>query len=547
MKILNKILLIGLVFVIGSCGLTDLDQRDNPNAVTADRAELSLYFNSVQIEFGNMFTNASSLANPIIRGTAMSGGNTYDNVYQGTNFNFLWNTAYADILPDLDELIAQGEAAGIATYSGAGKFIKAYTLMTLVDFFGDVPFSEAGQGITNPSPNADGQESIYNEAAALIDGAIADFQKESPNIGSVDLFYGGDQEAWLKAANTLKLKWAITTRLVNGNGVDASNIIDEPSEDLIFPYAANRAEPDARHPWYVNGYETGAGTYMSNYFMWSLAFEKGVEDPRTRYYFYRQDLTPKLDIDAFTLDCATLSAPLHYTGDYPFCVADNGYWGRDHGNNDGIPPDTDRRTTYGVYPAGGKFDNGMIMADGTPVLESAGSVANSGADGAQGAGIAPILMSSFSHFWLAENAVVTGGDGAGLLEEGIRQSIATVMGFGSSDGSADASLIPSEEAVETYVATVMDAYNGANNDGKLDIIMKEYHIAAWGNGIEMYNNYRRTGYPSNMQPTLDAISGDFPRLFIYPADYLNLNANISSQRAQTEQVFWDTNPAGFIN
>ena len=28
---------------------------------------------------------------------------------------------------------------------------------------------------------------------------------------------------------------------------------------------------------------------------------------------------------------------------------------------------------------------------------------------------------------------------------------------------------------------------------RLNVIMKEYFIALWGNGIESYNNYRRTG------------------------------------------------------
>ena len=33
-----------------------------------------------------------------------------------------------------------------------------------------------------------------------------------------------------------------------------------------------------------------------------------------------------------------------------------GYWGRDHGNDEGTPPDNFTRTASGVYPAGGSFD-----------------------------------------------------------------------------------------------------------------------------------------------------------------------------------------------
>lgn len=62
----------------------------------------------------------------------------------------------------------------------------------------------------------------------------------------------------------------------------------------------------------------------------------------------------------------------------------------------------------------------------------------------------------------------------------------------------------------------------------------------------MYNAYRRTGYPSGMQPTREAISGDFPRVMIYPESFVNLSSN-GNQHPITTQVFWDNNPAGFVN
>ena len=53
---------------------------------------------------------------------------------------------------------------------------------------------------------------------------------------------------------------------------------------------------------------------------------------------------------------------------------------------------------------------------------------------------------------------------------------------------------------------------------KLNIIMKEYYIALWGNGVDAINNYRRTGKPDNMQFTRAAI----PR-FIYPFNVISSN------------------------
>ena len=535
---IKKLFIVFAVLIVSSCSLTDLDLLDNPNQVTPDNAQTGLFFNAIQLDFKDLFMNANDLTARVVRQRAMTGGNVYENAFAATNFNFMWGRAYAGLLPDLDQLIKITETEGslVPHYAGAAKIIKAYTLMTLVDLFGDVPYSEAGQGVANLSPKADDQSSVYNEALALLNAGIADFSKTSPPIDA-DLFYGGDAGKWTKLGNTLILKWYLNVGAGAGaNGAEiktaAANAITDGADDFEFQFGSQRDTPDSRHWWYQDGYENGASIYQSNYFMWSLYLEKGIEDPRTKYYFYRQDLTPAIEIDAFTLDCVGTNAPLHYPVNQPYCHVGDGYWGRDHGNNDGIPPDTDRRTVAGVYPAGGLFDTGQSA-----------SAANSGVDGDLGAGIAPIMLSSFTHFMLSEAALTrnTGDDAWAHLEMGIRQSIAKVMAVGASQAGANA---PTSDDVDAYVLVVKDRFDAAADP--LDVVMKEYHIALWGNGIEAYNGYRRTTFPSNLQPTLEAASGDFPRLMYYPADYLNLNANISNQRELTEQVFWDTNPAGVI-
>ncbi len=76
--------------------------------------------------------------------------------------------------------------------------------------------------------------------------------------------------------------------------------------------------------------------------------------------------------------------------------------------------------------------------------------------------------------------------------------------------------------------------------------MREYWVASFGNGLEAYNGYRRTGYPSDMQTTREADSGTFPRVMLYPESFVNLSSN-GTQHSIDTQVFWDTNAAGFIN
>jgi hypothetical protein len=57
-----------------------------------------------------------------------------------------------------------------------------------------------------------------------------------------------------------------------------------------------------------------------------------------------------------------------------------------------------------------------------------------------------------------------------------------------------------------------------------------------------YNFYRRTGYPSTLQPSLEPNPGNFVRSFLYPANEANLNINVPQKPNVDQQVFWDNNP-----
>ena len=79
-----------------------------------------------------------------------------------------------------------------------------------------------------------------------------------------------------------------------------------------------------------------------------------------------------------------------------------------------------------------------------------------------------------------------------------------------------------------------------------DIISKEYLIAPWGNALDAYNLYRRTGLPRNMQPAISPAPGSFPRTLLYPSVHVNRNENVS-QKTFSIPVFWDTNDGSIFN
>ena len=163
----------------------------------------------------------------------------------------------------------------------------------------------------------------------------------------------------------------------------------------------------------------------------------------------------------------------------------------------------------------------------------------------------------------AEAALTLGttDDAREMLEQGIRASISKVQSFTSLvpatlarqiDNRGDISTVeelyvPDADDVNAYVNFVLAQYDdAASDDERLNVIGKEYFIALWGNGLDAYNLYRRTGKPDNMAPSLEPNPGPFIRSFFLPAIHVNLNANTASNKLLTQQVFWDTNPADFV-
>jgi hypothetical protein len=325
-----------------------------------------------------------------------------------------------------------------------------------------------------------------------------------------------------------------------------NDMINANGDDFSFKYSANsQTNPNTYHPWFYNNYLTSTGPYMSNAYMKELYDGKGFKDPRIRYYFYRQVNVPTTDVNELTCSSPvypyTTFPPAHYPPGTAYCQLLEGYWGRDHLNFEGTPPDGLKKTTYGVYPAGGRFD----ANDAVPVTDQGLS------SGGKGKGVLPIMMSSYVLFMRAEHALMKpSSDEPGaeiLLEQAVRRSIDRVMTFIPS--ASVAGFVPSPTGIDNYVlAAVTDRWGAATtNQEWLDIICKEYWVALWGNGVEAYNMYRRTGMPTGMQPALAANPGNFYRSYTYPGVYVVRNNSAVQKTSPKVKVFWDNNPDGFIN
>ncbi len=574
MKYLNKLLLIAVALVfVTACDNTELDLQENPNAVGPDQASINDLYHNIQLTFGGIFQQLEQTPGAAAR-MYHAGAFNYESWHGPTDFNGLWFNAYSNLFPDVDALVILADERGLKIHSGSAKILKAYTMMGLVDLFGNVPYSQAGQGTDVISPAADPGDQVYSAAISLLDEAIGELTGTNAAAPANDLFYGGDAALWTKAAKTLKLRAAVATRLVDPSGaastvnalVSEGDIIDENTEDFQGHFGSQRTNPNSRHYKYNNHYETGDGDYLSNYYMWKLCCEKQEEDgteirdPRTNYYFYRKvEKTAEQDLTTyschFSISPDQSAQPAHYaTIDprLPYCIASaDGYSGRDHLNGEGIPPDGPIRTSYGLYPGGGQFDDATFQ-----------DTRQQGTTGGLGAGIIPVLLASYTDFLRAEAALTIGtsDDPRALLESGIRKSMDKVESFedlvsslmseqrevrGGGTASVKEIFGLSQEKIDAYVNFVLVQYDAAGSDDeRLDIIMNEYYIALWGNGLEAYNMYRRTGKPNNMAPGLEPAFGEFVNTFFLPDVHVNRNANATQKSSFGERVFWDDGSAG---
>lgn len=552
MKNISRKLGIMLLFIASACQLDD--DTTNPNNLTPSATDENLLMNAIQINFAGFYSSASGSTDQLMRVSAMTGGYRYPTAITASSVNNLWSLAYQSVLINTKTVIPIAQAKTRTTHVAMAKIFEAYVYLTLVDIFNDVPRTEALLG-SNFSPKTDTGSDVYTYAIGLLAEARTELAKTGAAAGSnisssVDLYYGGDRAKWTALANTLELKAWLNIRTLPSRVAEAdakitallaSNIIDSSAEDFTFKYG-NTTVPDSRHPSYNQYYGNTVGTaggYFGNYFLNELYQGLGIQDPRWRYYVYRQvgSINPRKTVpnfDAKALGCTPGAPPTHYVSSGSvFCVFEPGFYGRDHGDASGTPPDAPVVTCSGVYPSGGRPDVNSIanLAYNAPTIRG---------DGANGRGIEPIWMAFYTDYLKAEISSRRGDQAAAKTEllAAVNNSITAVKAFATSRGQAvPSSLEPSTIA---YTNAVDNAFTNATQ--KLDVIGREFYIAAFGNGIEQYNSYRRTSAPRNLQPTLQTGSGPWTRSFPYPATYNTLAGKEAKPNEQVNKVFWDGNP-----
>jgi hypothetical protein len=201
-------------------------------------------------------------------------------------------------------------------------------------------------------------------------------------------------------------------------------------------------------------------------------------------------------------------------------------------------------TMLGIYPVGGRFsnpaDNAAQRLEGRP---------------ANATGAVPERMLTYvDRLYLeAELMHVGGTPDAALLETALVQSFGQVNYAiqNARHSTQPVAVVPlltrvANNAVDTYITSIMNRYAAADAEGKFEILMTQKWISSFGSAINQYNDYRRTGYPVLHDPNTDG-SNNTQRLRNYAVSFpwsneeltLNPNSPAAQKDPQTFKVFWD--------
>lgn len=151
-------------------------------------------------------------------------GGVYDQMWSAQNrlgltsastFSNTWNNGMNNI-KNAKDAIAKAEAERNYQTKGMAQVLLAINAAILTDFFGDIPFSQAGELTPEKTPkylqpDVDSQQNVYEQIFSLLQEAIVNLSKTNQDAQTSrnDYLYGADAEKWTKFAYGLLAKYKL--------------------------------------------------------------------------------------------------------------------------------------------------------------------------------------------------------------------------------------------------------------------------------------------------------------------------------------------------
>jgi hypothetical protein len=223
MKKYISVTLLGAFVVLMSGCKKFIDVNTNPNNATTTQSQLvftgalgTSYRNQVST---NMMIVPGTWTGMYAHSTSFTGGGA-EKSYAITSSDFNAFDGIYDNISDYNYVIQNADKDGVAFWKDPSEIMKCYMFHMLVDLYGDVPYFQSMQGITNLTPKYDDDQAIYEDLVVRLDSSMARIKRAtwptSTDFTNQDIMFQGNKDNWIRFANTIKLRILMNQDFMSG-------------------------------------------------------------------------------------------------------------------------------------------------------------------------------------------------------------------------------------------------------------------------------------------------------------------------------------------
>jgi hypothetical protein len=499
----KTLILLAIVVTFGSCDKGFEELNVNPTKPT----QLDP---STKLTYIQLYTAGSSYASylfwnviHLMQNVQHLNETNYGTIflYQTNNTHWLFEEQFKTTVKNIADLEAQLETSEEPTAAvdlAIARVQKVLIFSRITDVYGDIPYSEAGKGFLEGIrfPKYDKQSDIYADMLATLESSAATLSSGgASSYGSADLFYGGDVVKWRKFANSLMLRLAMRMVKVDNAGAQAwatkaiSGGVMTSNDDIAYIQYENSANDGGPNVNPLTKCFTSRAVNQNKISKTLMDFMKDRNDPRV------------------SVLCSTTD------GDTDPALQ----FGQDI--NDATQSSANSKPNVNIF--GGQLNDGstIIIYD------------------------APFFYQTYAEveYMLAEAAErwgLAGGD----VETHYSAGVTAAMEYLSLYGHG-------VEITPTQISDYLTA-NPFDPAQALKMINEQYWVATFGNGLETFSNWKRSGYPVLVPANAADVytGGEIPRRLNYPgSEKLNNPDNVQEAIDRqggdllTTRMWWDAN------
>lgn len=551
-KILTSIVLVSLLQSCGRESMTELNTDPNsyyttvPSSVlTYAQKQLADYVSTPNVNVNNL-----RLTMQYWQTTTYTDESRYDFSTRNVS-DQVWNYLYVRVIKNLEEsrkLINNyaPTASEASTWEKTKKnqlaivdLQQVYAYQILVDTYGDVPYTAAGDIEANPLPTYDSGAAIYADLIKRTKDNIAALDTTGKSFATGEKFYNGDVAKWKKFGNSLLLKLGIaiadSDAALAQSSVQAAisgGVFTSKADDCLLAYMAS--------PNYSALYTNLVASNRNDYVVGKtiVDYMNTRNDPRRELYFQKNMHYLAGSVVSVTGSTVTFTpadpapAVAPQVGDNVYVMPNTlvGKITSISGNTftlsgytaGTIEPEND--LGFSFYYKGGTIGNNSSFNSNTRV----GAFAY--------AATTPGIIMNYTEvaFYLAEASARWGIAGSAAANYATAVTASFAQWLPAGDVAA---------ASATYLAT--NPYDAANWKKSLG---EQAWVAMYDQPIQSWNFYRRLDYPT-LAPAANAVANaenKVPARLLYPVTEQSTNpTNYGAASTAiggdklTTKIFWD--------